>query len=286
MPEGYSPLKLYRDLLVAQNVRPVLKRDYVRASEIGGTQLDTWLSMRGLPHTNPKTHKDLLTFAVGNAVEEAVAEVFVKAGVGIRPTEHNPIVLEEPNLLPVHGREDVLLEVTNWGETKARLSALEAMGKTPKEQATNIRSVLEEWQEAYPEGLQRTILEIKSCNSQAFETGKRMGFLEKYPQYAMQLFTYMRHYQVETGHLFFVDKDKQYSECVGVARTPRLEDAWSGWLAQMTRYHRENLPPPLPNAEEGWRITYSPYKDLLTRAKYNPKVISDAVAEYESQRLR
>ena len=96
------------DLMRKQGERELKARDYVYASEIGGSLLDTYLSMMGVEPTNPPDERALRTMNMGHIFEDYVSSLFpaelkVEKEVSVEYTENGDLYV------PVHGRIDFLI---------------------------------------------------------------------------------------------------------------------------------------------------------------------------------
>jgi len=304
--DSYSIRELVFDTIGALDYRTPKKRDYVRSSEIGGAFINTYLSMRGVAPTQRKDPRGLFGMSVGNSVEYGITNGLVKAGLARVPDSERPVILETPGLLTVHGREDLVIEVADWDTQKAKVQALRDMGRVDDHQAHELEIMLAQWQERRPGGLRRTIVDVKSKNDVAYlyAIGKRRdpkgglidipGFnvKEKNRDNLLQLLTYMKFYECDNGAILLVNKnagmaakgdDKSMSarffdmaQIDLTADDPYINKEWTGWMQEMTYYHRNNIIPPLDKMEP-WRIDYSDYRDLIILAQKDSSVIQLAI---------
>jgi len=87
--------------------RPLVKRDYAYASEIGGAMIDRYLKMCAVTPTNPPNDRSLRKFWSGAVWEYVVKTVLFAAGIY---KAEEVVANGEPysDCLPVHGRLDFI----------------------------------------------------------------------------------------------------------------------------------------------------------------------------------
>ena len=243
-------------------------RAEIWASDLGKPYVDRWLQMKGVPYSNPPTGKDLVTFFLGKQIELGLEQMLTRCGIAYKTQER--LTIRAQDCLPVVGRPDLVIEVTNWQEVVAgvdeQVNAQPAQRADPQRQA--LKGLLTLWQKRCPEGLLPTVFEIKSLNSAAFKYHRgQEGLSNAYPHHRLQLYTYMRSLKLAEGHLVYVARDTGWIEEVVIRPTEELEQAWLHDVETMSRYYQSDQCPPLePLQVEGkknWRVSYSRYKDYL-----------------------
>jgi hypothetical protein len=91
---------------VEGNDRPLVPRDYVYASELGGGLLDRYLKMKGTPVTNPPNGRAKRKMMAGNFTEAVILYIFQRAGI----LQHSQKRFEsEWTPLSVHGKSDIII---------------------------------------------------------------------------------------------------------------------------------------------------------------------------------
>ena len=263
-------------------------RSEIWASDIGKPFSDRWLSMKGIPYSNPIDGKSLANFFLGKQIELGLIEML--KGCGLAFQSQDRIVVNEPGCLPVAGRPDLILGVEDWNLVFDNInkhisellsSGLEDVGVQIEKQ-NSLKELVRGWSEAYPNGLPKTIFEIKTINTNAFNFHKRgAGLSEANPQYKLQLYTYMKSYGLD-GRIVYVSKNDGRMEEVIVNRTLELEAEWLADVQTMTRYYyNDSMPekePLMVNGKRNWKIDYSRYKDFLyNNYKNNQGIIENTV---------
>jgi hypothetical protein len=261
-----------RDLLgdlmgATAEVKPEARAE-IWASDQGKPYVDRWLQMKGLPYSNPPTGKDMVTFFLGKQIELGIEQMLTRCGIAFKTQDRLTVLAKD--CLPVVGRPDIVIEVTNWQEVVAAVD--EHLGgevtRHADVQQQALKGLLAMWQKRCPEGLLPTVFEVKSLNSAAFKVHRSQdGLSNAYPHHRLQLYTYMRSLQMAEGHLVYVARDTGWIEEVVVRPTEELEQAWLHDVETMSRYYRDEQRPPLEplkvEGKDNWRVNYSRYKDYL-----------------------
>ena len=274
MDGNYSSNWNMRDLLAdLMGTKAELKpepRGDIWASDLGKPYVDRWLQMKGVPYSNPPGGKDLMAFFLGKQIEFGIKEMLTRCGLAYRSQDRVNVRCED--CLPVVGRPDLVVEVGDWQKVMAAVDDgldeghADPAGKGASYQA--LKRLLGVWQERCPEGLCRTVFEVKSLNSEAFRHHRNAeGFSKAYPHHRLQLYTYLRGLGLTEGHLVYIARDTGWMEEVVIRPTEELEGAWRQDVETISRYYRTDERPPLEprmvNGRENWQIRYSRYKDYL-----------------------
>lgn len=241
--------------------RPLEKRDYIYASELGMPFVDRYLKMRGVPYTNPPNDRSLRKFLAGNIWEYVVKSILISCGV----FKHDEVKSDSPDsslMLSVHGRLDFMAGGTV--DAAAAQKHLETM-------------LLPEYLHKIAHGLiksldgvklQESIVELKSVSTFAFDKIERAN--APINNHKMQAY----HYQKMTkkqATILYVCKDDCRMKQFWIKRSD-VEDLYSDDVAQMTRFYKQKKMPPIEplllfsnevaSFEKHLGIEYSPY---LTR---------------------
>jgi hypothetical protein len=274
---GWNLKDLLADLLGTTVEFEPEPRAEIWASDLGKPYVDRWLQMKGVPYSNPSTGQSLMAFFLGKQIELGVGQMLKRCGLGYRSQER--LTVQYPGCLPVVGRPDLVVELTDWREIGATADAMQedAPAEHPRtaEQRQALTELLAVWQQRYPEGLPLTVFEVKSLNSYAFKYHRgQEGLSNAYPHHKLQLYTYLRGLGLTEGHLLYVARDTGWMEEVVVRVTDELEQAWQHDVEIMSYYYYGDERPPLEPAQidgkENWRVKYSRYKDYLQQAQEVP----------------
>jgi len=250
-------------------------RTEIWASDLGGVMLDRFLDMKGVPYSDPATGKNLMTFFLGEQIETGLKDILEK--IGIAYTDNERKLYQEKDYLPVVAKPDLIVEVESWEVIRANINKMaeEASKLEPKYQEremTKIRAyfeVIKKFRERFPEGLKKTIFEIKSANTRSFKMKKTEG-----PQlsHQLQILTYLKAYNLSEGHIIYVSKEYgDMQEFVVKADNVELNRVWEEDVAKISRYIKEDTRPPLIFSESDWRFKYSKYFTMLYKNLYKEK---------------
>jgi len=244
------------------NERKIVPRDYIYASELGGSMLDRFYKMKGIEASNPPNHRLLRKFEAGNIWEWIVELILRRAGILLDSQEH--LEFTYPNLLKVSGRLDHLAGGNpDWDKASKDLDNLNLPEVIRK--ATN--DIFEYLKVNYPNGLETLILEVKSVSSFMFESYLRTN--EPNPNHKLQLFHYLKSKGLSEGHIIYISKDDCRMLEFGVFNPGIVEEDYKKDIELMTKYFRDDIEPPkeeliIFNEDNlkfsyNWKVGYSPY---------------------------
>jgi len=255
--------------------RETKPRDYIRASELGRSYLDRYYSMKGVTPTNDFDSRILRVFEAGNLYEWLVKLVLIRAG--ILKAEQTPFTLEGENHLPIHGRLDFVAGgKPNWEAAKAVMPMLEEL-QFPVRMLKTIGQNLEE---KYPDGMKELLIEVKSVNSMVFWKHQKAGtrnepLFDAYRHHVLQLYTYMKAMNISEGRILYISKDDLTLAEVAVTYDEKLDLEWKTDIETMTKYYNTNTIPKTEDEivwndtkvkyELNWNIGRSPYFELIIK---------------------
>lgn len=271
---------LIQDLLESATTLTPEPRSEIWASDLGKPYLDRWLSMKGFPYTNPATGESLQNFLIGSAIEQGFVNLLricmIPTASGNNGNE-NRVKVELPGCLPVVGRPDLIVEVKSWKEVEDRVDEYLKSEKPERQKQKKLRllKLLDYWKAEYPDGLPKTVFEIKSISSRALAYNKNRGLLEAYPHYKLQLYTYIKAMELDEGRIIFIAKD--YGKNGGVIheyvikRSEEMDQAFEKDVREFSHYFLNNERPPfeeiVKDGRINWRARFSSYYDLLYKDK-------------------
>lgn len=132
-------------------------RDYVWASELGGSFYDRYWKMKGRQPTTPPTLRARRKFEGGNLIEWVILQVLNRAAVLQTTQEH---FVYENEFIPVSGR----LDFKAGGQIQS--ADFSDLPETIKGIAESTLAAL---QEKFPDGLDEVNIEVKSCAGTMFD---------------------------------------------------------------------------------------------------------------------
>ena len=270
---------LWNESLIS-NVRSATPtpRERMWATEIGRAFIDRYLKMKGITYTNPPNPRSLRKFEAGNIWEAIIGYVLRRAGILIDSQEW--IRYQYEGLLPVTGKLDYM--AGGKPDYEKALSGLktEFSWLTPFiSKATE--NIVKSLQEKYPDGLEKIILEVKTCSSFMFEFYERG---KANPMHKLQGFHYLKAKDMREAHIVYISKDDARIVEIGIFNPSPLEDIYRRDIEKMTNYFRSNTEPPkekpiiyddiLEKFSANWKMGYSVYLTKLYGLK-NQKEFDD-----------
>lgn len=261
---------LLTDLIKTRANQAGTPRREVWASEIGMPYLDRYLDMTGVPYSDLPDGKALLNFFLGEQLESGLKSILESLEIGFTDNERKEYI--EKDYIPVIAKPDLIIEVDNWNKvkelikTKAKALPDDKYKDRETEKLRNQYKVIERFETLFPTGLKKTIFEIKSCNSYAFKNLKREGAK---PHHKLQLLTYLKAYDLEEGHIIYVNKEfGDMNEFVIRKDNERLNEIWDNDIKTMSYYIKNNIKPELNFDPNDWRFKYSKYYTQLYKDLY------------------
>lgn len=235
--------------------RELVERDYIWASELGGSRYDRYMRMHGRPPITPPGQRARRKFSSGDMTEWIVKQVLVRSGIFLSAQDH---IVNEEGAMKVTGRCDFIaggqikdIDVSDLPESLQVI-------------AGNTVNIL---REQYLNGLDTQILEIKSCSGMMFNRYE----IAPSPSHALQAFHYAHTLDIP-AHLVYVSRDDlRLCEYVILPNSERykklyFEDIESMKLAYdlPLRQTAKQLREPLLLFENGkfsknWKVEYSNY---------------------------
>lgn len=268
MPDlTWSVYGAWNDQIGVREERPPLARNYIWASEIGGSFVDRYLKMQGVPQTNPPNPRSLRKFLAGNIWEWIIGFVLRRAGILIECQER--LEYQYPELLKVTGKLDFLAGgQPDWAYAAGHLKAL---GLPPEMEQASI-AIVRHLRDTYgDEPLKTIVIEVKSVGSYMF--GRYESTQQANPNHRGQIFHYLKAKDLDEGHIVYVSKDDcRMIEC-GIYNPSTAENEYKADIVQMTEYYNAGEQPPLApevlfddqffSFRTNWHVEYSGYLTKL-----------------------
>lgn len=274
VPTAWNMAQLWNECAYKDN-KPLMKRNYIYASEIGAPYIDRFYKMKAQPYSNPPNNRSLRKFLAGNIWEYVVRQIFVACGV----YKHEEMKLDAtpyPNGLSVHGRLDFI-----------------AGGYIDREEAVlnvsllNLPDFMHQIAERIIEKLaggtlEKKILELKAISSFAMDMVERRRCAM--PQHSLQGYHYQRHGKL-IAEISYICKDDCRMAQFGLDKK-ECEKLYKLDIEEMTDFFKKNkVPPKAPlakfdiltgNFSKNLGVEYSPYLTKIYGMK-NPEEFREAV---------
>ncbi len=207
-------VSLWNETVVSES-KPIKQRDYLYASEIGKSDIDAYLAMKGEKPTNAPDLRSKRKFDVGNLFEGIVANVLDRAGVVVwLPKKLKRIRGIEKGMVDVSGRFDILLDgkadmEKAKAEAEKELAALKVDNPFEEYRLGKMIAIADRVIKSGKELVFDMVLtEVKSLSLMMFNSIETSE--QPIETHAMQLFHYTRYSKFLTnkiGRLFYVCRD-------------------------------------------------------------------------------
>ncbi len=260
---NWSFYDVWNESLSQRDPKPVLPRNKIWASELGGSYVDRYLKMIGKEPSNPPNLRSLRKFEAGNLMEWVVELVLRRAGILIDSQEW--VSFQYPGLLEVTGRLDHLAGgKPDWGEAENKLKEL----NLPEFFSKATTRIVDHLKEHFPDGLQETVLEVKSCSSYMYDVYEANGPAENH---VLQAFHYVKAKDMPEAHVVYISKDDLRLLEFGVYNNEKFEKLYKEDIETLSQYYFKGEQPPLEplisfnrgRFSPNWKVQYSNYlKDL------------------------
>jgi hypothetical protein len=238
----------WNSVLETNNDRKIETRDYVYASELGGSMIDRYCKMNGDTPTNPPNPRSRCKFFSGDIWENVVEEVLKGAGIKFRTQDK--VLVEYPNLLRISGRVDFIVEGHNGEEYILENNKTDLLKKTISKQAKETK-------------IEESILEIKSVGSYVFADLEAQDNPKTH--HMLQLATYKKALNLPANIVYICRDDARVLQYSIDPIFEDLEKLIIKDLEQITYYIQNKTQPeiePLMNFErskfrKNWKVEYS-----------------------------
>lgn len=274
MQQSWTFAEIWNDSLLTFDERVAVPRDYIYASELGGSFIDRYLKMLGTKPTNPPNDRSKRKFQAGNLWEWIIMFVLIRAGIMRKQQVRAEVTL--PGMLRVSGRLDFIAGGTpDW--EKAQYD-IEHMHFPPFiEYATE--QIMKRFKELYAGvELEELIMEFKSTSSFVFE--RAMATKRANPNHVLQNFHYVFGSTYEMGKVTYVCRDDcRLLEFPVYGSAYDIQMDYQKDIETMTGYYNAKKVPPKEKEllfdqstgrfNTNWKVEYSGYLTKIYKYK-NP----------------
>jgi len=269
---------LWNDSLIPVERKPE-PRDYIWASELGGSMIDRYLKMKGVEYSTPPNMRSMRKFQAGNFFEWIVSMVLKRAGLII--AQQDRVYHQYDGLLKVSGKIDFLAGGTpDYEKAKAEINVYDLPDFVKNAAMTIITNFEKNGVVEY----KKMVLEIKSCSSFVYKSIEATNAPK--PQHYLQCFHYLKGLNMDEGRVIYISKDDCLIKEFGVYNQPSAEGIYKKDIETITGYYNANERPPLEPLI-GWEngkftvnkaVEYSNYLEMLygfeTPEQYRARVNS------------
>lgn len=259
--------EVWNQSLTVRPERPLVPRDYVWASEIGGSMIDRYLKMSGVAMSNAPNSRSLRKFQAGDIWEWLCALVLKRAGILIEA--QTKLSFQYPGLLRTSGKLDFLAGgQPDWKKARREMSGL----GLPEMLQNASLAIIDRLETRFGnEPLKTIVLEIKSTSSfmyAKYEKAKQAG-----ANHRCQAFHYLKAQGLPEAHVVYVCRDDCMLLEFDVLNPSFVEGEYKADLELITDYVENKTRPDkeqeilfddrLFRFEKNWKVEYSNYLTML-----------------------
>lgn len=276
---------LWNEALRSIPQRPMVKREHIWASELGGSFCDRYLKMHAHPMSNPPNDRSLRKFSAGHIWEWILGVVLTSTGILKGRQLHGEVQL--PGLLKVTGKLDFIAGgAVDWEKARAEAAIWKdlfasSISQMPPIITHSIDLIINRMEKEFSKNpLEEVILEGKSIGSFMFE--KLTKTQRAMDHHVLQNLHYVIPNKLP-GTLLYISKDDCLSEQFRVEPSRGLLQLYKNDVATMTEIYRasgrnymKNIPKPMDEIEfdqemfrfsRCFRVEYSSYLTMLYNLK-------------------
>lgn len=279
MPWDFA--SLFNEAIRSLPERPLVKRDYMYASEIKKDYASRYLRMHAHPMSNPPNDRSRQKFAMGHITEWIVGLILSITGILKSKQMRGEVAL--PGMLRVSGKMDFTAGGdVDWKVAQERVKEIRAafavsMDDMPPIIFHSVERILFRMEQMFSRvPLKEYILEIKSCAS--FISNRIMKTNQAMPDHVMQAFHYALANDMD-ALLVYICKDDAMCHQFEVTKSKQLVKEYTEDVATMTAYYKssgsnylKNIPEKAPEVYFDYpsftflknsQVAYSPYLTML-----------------------
>jgi hypothetical protein len=279
MPWDFA--SLFNEAIRTLPERPLMKRDYMYASEIGKDFATRYLKMHAHPMSNPPNDRSRQKFSMGHITEWIVGIILSVTGILKSKQMRGEVTL--PGMLRVSGKMDFIAGGDiDWVAAKERVKEIRALFALSLDDMPPIifhavdRVFFRMEQMFTRVPLKEYIIEIKSCAS--FISKRLMDTQTPMPDHIMQAFHYTLANNMDSL-LIYICKDDSMCHQFEITKSKSLLKTYTDDVQKMTAYYNasgrnylKNIPDKAPEVFfdlpsftflKNSQVAYSPYLTML-----------------------
>ena len=270
MNNNWGFAQIWNESLSDRESRPLVPRDNLWASELGKAPIDVWLKMKGVEPTNPPNARSLRKFEAGNVFEWIVSLILKRAGI-LQETQRWSS-FQYPGLLKVTGKSDFvaggMIDTERFEKEMQSLNLPSIFLKAGER-------IVKYLKDSYPDGLDSTVLEIKSTSSFMYDVMEKVGSAQK--AHRIQTFHYLKSENRERANIIYISKDDLRMLEFPILSPSSVEEDYKKSIETISRYFLNNEKPPLEKTiifdedtgrfQKNFNVGYSGYLTMLYRFK-------------------
>jgi len=238
--KNWTLAKVWNESIAKRTERPVEPRNRIYASELGRSDVDIFLKLKGEVPSNPPNERSFRKFAAGDAFEWFVRLVLVRSGIYI--ASQTPVKTTLPNCLEVSGKLDFIAGgVPRYSEAQEEIDRLIALLELPDVFHQISTNIIEYFKANYPEGLDEKILEVKSVATYGFEKIEKTN--KSLSGHDLQNFHYANGLQKEGAICYICRDDLRMYEIPILPNDQRLLARYKEKVERISQYYADDIQP-------------------------------------------
>lgn len=262
--ENYWDLaEVWNNAFDRSEVREYKPRDYVYATELGKSNIDIYLALKGEKPSNAPDGRAQRKFEAGNYFESLVKVILLRAGILI--AEQVPLRKQIEGMVMVSGRLDFLAGGQIDWEKARKFSEAPEFSFLPEKSKEAFMQIIDYLALTYPAGMPRMIMDLKSCSASMFENYLRMGHGSE--SHMLQVAHYLISSEMPLGRLDYLCRDDLRLISYPVV-VEDIRPLYEKRLKEITEMLKKGEPekekeivwnPDLKKFQANWKVQYSNY---------------------------
>lgn len=246
MQKTWTMAKVWNESLGTKPERPATPRNHIWASELGRSNIDIYLKLKGEEPSNKPNARSKRKFEAGDIWEWIIQIILVKAGIYQTSQEH--IKSSLPDLIEVTGRLDHI--AGGHPDYENAMKNISELGM-PEGIQRGAEAMIEHFREQHPEGLAEKIIEVKSLSSFAMDKVERTG--KAINGHDLQCFHYVFNKQMQGAIVYICRDDARMYEIPILTNDKVLFDKYIKRITEITEIVNKGVEP-----EKEKLIVYDP----------------------------
>lgn len=268
--KNWSLSKVWNESISKRIERVVEPRDRMYASELGRSDIDIFLKLKGEIPSNPPNERSFRKFAAGDAFEWFVRLVLVRAGIYI--ASQTAVKTSLPNCIEVSGKLDFIAGgVPKYNEAQEEIDRLILVLELPDVFHQIASNIIEFFKTNYPNGLDEKVLEVKSVATYGFERVEKTN--KPFAGHDLQIFHYVKELKKEGAICYICRDDLRMYEIPILHDDQKLLAKYKEKVERVSKYYKDDVQPEkellitfdadMGRFSKNFNVEYSPFLTKL-----------------------
>ncbi len=242
--KNWTLMKVWNESLIQKMSEPrkTEPRNRMYASELGRSDIDIFLKLKGEEPSNNPDERAHRKFNAGDLTEWFVKLVLVKTGIYV--ATQTPVKITIDNCIEVSGKLDFIAGgKPDFNKGQNEIDELIRLLELPPLFSVISNNLIEYFKQKYPEGLQEKILEVKSLAVQGFNKIEKTG--KPIAGHDLQAFHYAYGLQKEAAICYISRDDWRMYEIPIFPNDQKLLDKYTEKVKRVSKYYLDDIRPEL-----------------------------------------